>query len=747
MATLLLLDNIFQLPVEKDYSTQIFAADSSLLGAYLTSDDKWRMRTTLEEVNPDLVNALLTKEDKRFYYHFGVDPFAALRGNIYKFVQREDCFGASTITMQLARMLEPAERTYISKIIEIIRAFQLEMHYSKKEILEMYFSLLPYGGNIEGIKAASLLYFNRLPGNISLSESISLAIIPNNPNQLRPDRNSEQLMAEKKRWCGIFRESSAFGEGELDAAEKESVAGSRYSIALNAPHFCRRIKDEHKSDRIYTSLDRQIQYTAENLLKNYVERARGRMVNNGAVLVVDNIVKKVVAYCGSADFHNNEFSGQVDGIISIRSPGSALKPFLYAHCFDKGELTPMMKIEDIPFDFGGYEPENYTLEFNGEVTARYALSNSLNIPAVRLLRRTGFRGFFDLIDDIFPQIKRDKERMGLSMILGGCGVTLEELVTAYSSFANGGQLFRPGNLKESNEKINIPFLSPGASFLIWDILSNAERPDFAETVVNDSNLPRFAWKTGTSYGKRDAWSIGFNRYYTIGVWMGNFDGRGSPWLSGAEMATPLLFELFGAINYGVKDESIVKPEEVGIRQVCAVSGLPPSEYCENLIEDYFIRNVTLTPDCDRKIEIFTNEEGTIEYCTDCLPDSGYSKKIVSNPPPELALWSPLKENTEDKRPPHNPFCSSLNNKKILKIISPLPDYEYYVEKGKETKILLQAAVAEGIKKIYWYLNGKFFSASEPSERIFFQPVPGKNKITCVDDSGQKAVVEIEVKTY
>ncbi len=742
------LDIVFPLPKMKPYSKVITSDKGELLTAYLTSDDKWRLRVRLNEISSDLKKGVIAKEDKWFYWHPGFNPIAIARAFYQNITTGTIQSGASTISMQVARLLEPAERTYINKLLEIFRAVQLELHYSKDEILEMYLSLIPMGGNIEGVKSASYIFFDRPPNKLSLAQSIMLTVIPNDPNRLRIDNDAKVCKEERDHWLKRFSEEVVFPENSLMDAIDEPLVSARYEIPKNAPHFSMVVKDLTRSDIIESTLNLRLQRQSEALLKNYVSRVSGKGVSNGAVLVIDNRTHSVVAYCGSADFYNDRASGQVDGIKAIRSPGSTLKPILFSAAFSKGILTPKMKLLDIPTDFAGYLPENYDLKFNGDVSADYALVNSLNIPSVRLLRKYGFEEFVNLLSRAgFVTIERQKSGLGLSVILGGCGTTLQELTKFYSCFANQGDLYNLRFLKmQESREINI--FHPGAVYMASQILANNERPDYPSTLSNVSKLPKIAWKTGTSYGKRDAWAIGYNPDYTIGVWMGNFSGKGSPHLSGAEMALPLLFELFNAIDYAPKRLWFDKPEDLLIREVCSETGLLPSDYCKEITTDYYILNTTIGKKCDLYKEIYVNSKESLEYCPDCLPLSGYKKKAFPFYPPELTLWYSANNIEYKKAPPHNPECKAKHSgEKAPIIVSPSEEFDYLLEENSQQKIMLQGASESSVTIHYWYANGKYIGKCKSGEKIFFSPNHGENKIACMDDKGRESTITIKVNYY
>ena len=339
LITFVVLDLLSPLPNPKEFSKEIYAKDGTLLTAYLTNDDKWRLRTELDEVSSELIKAMLKKEDSWFYWHPGINPFSIVRALYTNITTGDIKLGASTITMQVARMLEPKKRTYLNKLTEIFRAMQLEIKYSKKEILEIYLSLLPFGGNIEGVKSASYIYFNRPPGKLSLAQSIMLAVIPNDPNTLRLDRFNDEVISKRNYWINKFKRDKIFSSSDLNDALNEPVERNRFSIPVMAPHFSQYIKNNFSGDILHTMLDLSIQQTAENILLRNVRRVFYKGITNGAVLVIDNKNSSVVAYCGSADFYDEGSFGQVNGITAIRSPGSTLKAALVRLCIRRWKLN------------------------------------------------------------------------------------------------------------------------------------------------------------------------------------------------------------------------------------------------------------------------------------------------------------------------------------------------------------------------------------------------------------------------
>lgn len=728
-----------------------------MLTSYLTEDDKWRMYSRLKDISPELKKAIIEKEDKWFYWHFGCNPASIFRAVVSNIIEGKRISGASTITMQLARMLEPKERDYAGKITEILRAIQLELYYSKEKILEMYLSYLPYGGNIEGVKSASYLYFNMPPSRLSLAQVITLAVIPNNPNKFRIDKNAEDVLKERNRWIKFYRENQTFPASDLKDAQNEKLRPNRYQVRSVAPHFCNFINTSFSGREIHTSLDPSIQAKAESILWNYIRRVYARNVTNGAILIINNKNLSVSAYCGSADFYNKKSLGEVNGIKAVRSPGSALKPFLFAQAINSGAYTPKMKLMDIETDFNGYIPENFNFKYNGEVTLEFALVNSLNIPAVSLLSSIGLNNFISLLEKgQFHKIAEKKNELGLSVILGGCGVSLEELTHFYTVFSNGGKLRKLNYLlndaglgNRDSEKAEEIFSEP-AVYIISEILSQNKRPDlpneFSGYRIGSGKRPKIAWKTGTSYGKRDAWAVGFNPNYTIGVWMGNFDGKGSSYLSGADMAVPLLFDLFNSIDYNSNEKWFIKPDALYEREVCAETGFLPEKFCSIRTLDYCIHKATHKNYCRLYSETYINADATIEYCPDCLPEK-YFKSVYPDYPPELEEWFQENGINYKRHPQHNPACETKYSGRSPVILSPSENYEYFIEEKLDEKILLRAAHDAGVRTYYWYVNDKYLNKSFPGQGIFFKPKKGRNKIACMDDKGRDRVVLINVNYF
>ena len=383
-------------PAKKDvkYATLIKARDGEVLHMFLTHDEQWRFRAELNEITPELSKAIIFKEDKYFYYHPGINIVAIIRAAVNNLVKGRRTSGASTITMQVARMLEPKKRSYVNKLVEMWRALQLELHLSKDEILQLYFNLLPYGSNIQGVKAASLLYFDKSPDQLSLAEITALSIIPNRPNSLVMGKDNLLIEAERNKWLSRYEESKLFPPAVIHDAKNEPLLAYRHPAPQVAPQFAYRLRKMYPGSRtIFSTIDKAKQTQAEAIIGAYSNKLKLSGINNASVIVLDNQTHEVLCYVGSSDFRDRINHGQVDGVQALRSPGSTLKPLLYGLAFDAGLATPKTKIADVPTNFKGYVPENYDLNFRGNIAAEDALKLSLNIPAVKLLNEISVPAF------------------------------------------------------------------------------------------------------------------------------------------------------------------------------------------------------------------------------------------------------------------------------------------------------------------------------------------------------------------
>jgi len=741
----LLLNWIFPLPDRIEYSTIITDDKGEVIHAFLTHDQQWRMKTELAEISPLLRKTIVEKEDRWFYYHPGINPVAMVRALGRNLIEFKRTSGASTITMQVARALEPKERTYWGKVREMFRALQLEWKYSKDEILQMYLNKAPYGGNIQGVKAASVLYFKKNPDHLSLAEITALSIIPNRPTSLVMGKNNDRIVEERNKWLRRWAKEKVFTDKEIEDALAEPLNATRGAVPNYVPQLALKLK-KRGGPIVHSTIQMNMQFKLEKLVKDYSRTLALKNIRNAAVIVLDNVTHRVVSYVGSADFRDSADGGQVNGAAAIRQPGSTLKPLLYGLCIDEGLLTPKRMITDVPVNYDGYAPENYDRRFNGYVTMEYALEHSLNIPAVKSLKALGKdRLIRKLTDCDFRQVDKDRKKLGLSMILGGCGATLEELTGLYSIFANDGKYVRPRYVSTDSGSKGVNVLSPAAAFMINETLSKVNRPDFPLNWESTVHLPKIAWKTGTSYGRRDGWSIGYNKRYTVGIWVGNFSGLGIPEISGANVATPLLFTVFNTIDYDDDASWFGKPGDCDVRTVCSETGLPPTDECTRLVTDYFIPLVSTAKKCENRQELFVSADERMTYCRVCLPPAGYKKKWYTVIPPEMREYYEMNRISYQPIPPHNPACEKLFREEAPVVTSPANGSEYLINRKDPEPLLLRCRVSNDVGKVFWYINDKFYKSGEAGAREFFVPEEGPVKISCTDDKGRNRNVWIRVR--
>ncbi|MCW5884536.1 MAG: penicillin-binding protein 1C [Candidatus Kapabacteria bacterium] len=749
ICSFLVLDKIFPVDTTIKYSKTIKSREGIILSSFLSSDDKWRYYFKTNEISEYFKKSIIFKEDKYFYYHAGVNPVSIIRSFSNNLKSGKITSGASTITMQTARLLEPKKRTYINKIIEIFRAFQLELHYSKDDILEIYLNKIPFGSNIEGVGAASVLYFGRNPDKLSLAQATGLAVIPNNPNKLNIKIEGNSINTEKNNLLKKHKSNKLFSADIVDDAINEFIKPEKLQSPVLARHLSFRAAKEFAARRnIETTINYTIQSRFEDIIKGYVTEIARFGIMNASAYLIDNSTGEVLAYIGSNDF-NSEYSGQVDGVTSIRSPGSTLKPFLYAFAVDKGMITPKLSLLDVPILNSEYSPDNFDGLFRGRVTAESALALSLNVPAVNLLNEYGLSNYINQRTQFeFKSISKFRRKLGLSLILGGGGVTLEELCNAYSSLASDG-FFRKSyyTLSKSNIKPK-RLISPEAAYLISEILTKHSRPDMPAHFRTKKGLPKIAWKTGTSQGRRDGWAIGYNKLYTLGVWTGNFSGKPNSMISGADIAVPMLFELFSTLPHQVTEQIFSKPSNIDERLVDAVTGLLPSELSDKITTDYYIPEVSLSKKTDHLVKIWVSNDERISYCSDCMPSENIKSQIYEIYPIELKLYYNSINFKTQFIPPHNPDCTAFQPGMNPLITSPLKNSEYILEKDSNDGIPLKAGLDKDAGKSYWFVNGKFLESTNSNQSTIWKPeVSGKYSITCIDDRGRSNDVKISVKIY
>nr|HPQ97210.1 penicillin-binding protein 1C [Thiolinea sp.] len=542
------LDRHYPLPDPARISSIIILSqDKTPLRAFADQQGVWRYPVTLDEVSPLYLEALLTYEERWFYWHYGVNPLAMLRA-VWQWLQHGRAIsGGSTLTMQVARILEPHERSVRGKLWQMFRALQLEWHYGKDEILTFYLNLAPFGGPVEGVQAASYAYLRKPASALSHAEAALLAVLPQSPSRLRPDRFPERARTYRDKVLRRLQQLGVWDQAVVDDALIERVLRSGFHQPMVAPLLARRLKQQAQAQglaRLVSSVDSNLQARVEN-------RVQARLFTlpeqaSVAVLVMENATGLVRAYVGSADFFSQRRQGQVDMVQALRSPGSTLKPFLYGMALEQGLVHSGSLLPDVPVRLGNYAPENFMRTFQGPVSAEQALQLSLNVPAVGLLQRINPMVFDARLRHVGVELRYPAdERPNLSLILGGAGTRLESLVRGFSAFARAGISIRP-RFGVADPVVERRLVAPETSWVVGEILRGVAPPG-----GYSNQALRLAWKTGTSYGFRDAWAIGVNSRYTVGVWTGRPDGTPQPGRYGAMAAGPLLFDIFQALPRAV----------------------------------------------------------------------------------------------------------------------------------------------------------------------------------------------------
>jgi penicillin-binding protein 1C len=731
---------------------------------FLPADQRWRLPVKLSELPPELPRALVASEDRRFYRHLGVDPFAVTRAAWSNVKSREVVSGASTISMQVARMAEPGPRTLASKIRESFRALQLERRYTKDEILELYLNLTPYGGNVEGVGAAAWFYFGKEPDQLSLGEIALLTALPRSPVRYDPTLHPAAARSARDRVLDQLAERGAFSRKELEEARRQSVPHLRHRPPFSAPHFTEMVTSQYPGEvRLRSTLDRGTQEIAEAQVARRIRELRDLGITEAAVVVIDNPTRSVRALVGSAGFREAVFQGQVNGAIARRSPGSTLKPFLYAMALDEGRILPDSYLLDIPTDFSGYVAENYDERYRGRITVRDALIQSLNACTVRLLSQVGLADFHKLLlKGGLSTLDRPVGSYGLPLILGAGEVRLLDLVNLYATLAQEG-LHRPVRIIDTIEMTESPsspesvrLFSHEAARAITGILTDVRRPDLPESWDLTRDVPGVAWKTGTSYGHRDAWAVGFSARTTIGVWVGNFNGRPRKGISGSQHAGPLLFDLFRALEPGGRaplQPDGLRPEEI---EVCALSHELPGPFCPARVRIPFLPGRSKLAACSLHKRVLVDRETGELLAGDCQRRRPHEFRLLTVYPPELVAWwrsQGTALETTQGMPRLSAACTGIPDAEPPRIVSPDSATAYHLRRDSPPefqRIPLVAQTSPGVRRLFWYQDGLLVATTETAgtgigNGRFLPPIRGEHRLVVTDDLGRSDGVTYRVE--
>jgi penicillin-binding protein 1C len=710
--------------------------NGKLLRVTLSADQKFRIWTPLAEISPDLIDATLRYEDKYYAHHPGVNPLALARCALDLLRFHRVTAGGSTITMQLARLRFHLHTRNISgKLEQIIRSVELERHYSKNEILEAYLNLAPYGRNIEGIGAASQIYFDKPASKLSRPEAVALSVIPQSPTRraLHIDRDNHSINLAQSGW---------YDRAKIDSNAEFSMRDFQPRMQMEqkffAPHFVQQVlESSHGRDQIITTLDLEKQQAIERRVTAYVASNRNRGIENAAVLLIDTRTMDVLAQVGSADFYKTEINGQVDGTRSPRSPGSTLKPFVYALALEQGLMHPLSILADAPRSFGQYNPENFDREFLGPIRACDALARSRNVPAVELASHLAHPTLYEFLSRADVHLPKPESFYGLALPLGGAEVSLQDLVRLYATLANNGELRPLRRIENDPVAKSRRILSPEAAFLILEMLGNVPRPEM--NCADSAHSTPVYWKTGTSHGFRDAWSIAVFDHYVLGVWVGNFDGRANPAFVGRTAAAPLLFQIIDSLRAAWPEPSVphLPPPGANLKRVdfCALSGDLPNQFCTQHVEGWFIPGVSPIKTCDVHREVLVDvasglrvplDDGTRqlrrevyefwpgEFLT-LFEQAGIPRRV---PPPFL----PNNGSDLASRSGQKPVIVSPSKKEIVLA---------------STKRIPLRAKAEGdVREIFWFAGKQFVGKAAPNQVVEWTATAGDYEITALDDHGR-----------
>lgn len=717
-------------------STAFLSRQGEFLNLTLAEDEQYRLITPLENFPVEFKQAVMLYEDRYFYLHPGVNPAAIAKAIWYTYIVKSRQIGGSTITMQTARMLYSIDSSRVAgKLSQMLHALYLELYYSKKDILEAYLNLVPCGHNITGYPAASLIYFESGLKDLHLTEILTLVVLPQDPNNRAPDvhhESTEQKIA-KERLADLWLEK--YPQYISQAGILKAPLRVEQFRPFRAPHFTRMLQDPERTGKVDTTLDWNMQKDVSLIIDSYLERMQGQGVKNASVMVLQSQTMEVLVQIGSADFFDDEIEGQVDGTLAKRSPGSTLKPFIYGLALEQGIIHPKTLLMDAPISFSEYAPDNYKSEFVGAAKADYALTTSRNIPAITLASRLDpEKDLYHLLEKAEISEMKDFDHYGLSLVLGSMEVSMEEQVELYAALVNGG------HHQEIRRRVEDPYVStaqlfsPAAAFMVLDILMGNPEP-----IKGLAPRQAVAYKTGTSIGFRDCWSVGIMGDYVVAVWIGNFDGQENQHFLGRKMAAPLLFEILQDLDSREGSRTWPPHPSPGLRpvEVCSLSGGIPLDICPDRETTWFIPGVSPITKCDVHREIYLTLEG---LRTERFSPDHYQTVVWE-------FWTSnvmeLFEQAGLPRRPPPPYANDIGRTNqegtVPFILFPSEGVEYYLpSSGENREIPFKASADSDVKLLYWFIDSRFLGTTEPDEIMKMNLDGGNYRVTVVDDKGRSS---------
>ncbi len=769
LAVLLIHFLFFSLPkpLFKDpYTTVLNDRNGELLSTCIAADEQWRF-PQMDSVPGKFETCISHFEDEYFRYHPGVNPVSMFRALWQNLKAGKVISGGSTLSMQVIRLSRKGQdRTVLEKFYEIYLALRLELRYSKNEILSLYASHAPFGSNIVGLPAAAWRYYGRKPEQLSWSESATLAVLPNSPALIFPGKNEHLLRDKRNRVLSKLLKKAVIDSLSYQLALDESVPKAMYTLPQNASHLLFRAAEEHGAGKNYTStVDATLQKTANEVVRYYANRYAGNGVYNMAALVMDVHTKEVLAYVGNSNAAESGHGHSVDIITSPRSTGSTLKPFLYAAMIDDGLITPYSILADVPTFIDGFAPKNFTKKYEGAVHANDALSRSLNVPAVLMLKEYKYERFHYLLTQLGMQsLDNGADHYGLSLILGGAEITMWELASMYGGLATtllefeknpydkpycSGFYRKPSYLFQAEkEKPNCStksMLSAGAIWATANALTEVHRPGADGSWKLFSSSQNIAWKTGTSHGFRDAWSIGFTRDYLVAVWVGNANGEGRPGLIGVEMAAPVMFRLFDKLP---SSSWFTEPKgQLVDATLCRHSGERAGPNCEPSYSVRIPENGKPTQQCPYCRQLFLDKKG-LRVDSRC---AGMNERTAHNwfvLPPVQEWYYERKNPTYRNLPTWNPNCRNQEAEQSpMQWIYPQPNAEVYVPKGlngEKESLIFELAHRKSERQVFWHLDGNYFGTTQRMHQMAFSPEEGQHQLVVIDEEGNRMELRFRV---
>lgn len=759
-------DPLFNTP----YATVLEDQQGRLLGARIARDEQWRFPHT-DKVPEKFATALIAFEDKRFYHHPGVDPVAVARALWLNLSRGEVVSGASTLTMQVIRIARGGQpRRLREKMVEAIWATRLEWSADKTEILALYAAHAPFGGNVVGLEAAAWRYFQRGPDQLSWAEATTLAVLPNNPALIHPGRNRAALLTKRNRLLARLHENGLFDAVTLQLAQSEPLPDKPYALPRLAEHLVDRLHNEHPNGGRYQSgIQAELQKNSQAIVNRFQQKLEQNGVYNAAVLVLDNRDKRVITYVGNSSTRLNaqergRHGRAVDIIPAARSTGSTLKPFLYGKAMDAGLILPDSLVRDVPSHFGSYQPENFDAEYSGVTAASRALARSLNIPAVRLQNQLNTARFHTTLRDLgMTHLTQPPDHYGLTLSLGGAESSMWELAGMYAGIAwNLNQperepaqqeAWRPPRLfaaKPETKTEGLPaqaVISKAALWYVSEALTQVDRPESHGLWRYFSSSRKIAWKTGTSFGFRDAWSIGYTPRYTVAVWVGNADGEGRPGLTGVSTAAPIMFEIFDQLpreaNWFRKPYDTMK--EIA---VCGTSGYRAGVDCTPVKQTAVPRGALRAPICPYHQSFFLDPSGQYRADSDCFSPSALTRTVRFVLPPVEEYYYQQRHADYQPLPELHPDCAAKNPPtRNMALVYPRRKTRIQIPiqlDGTRGKAVLKAVHRRAEARIFWHLDETYLGATRDFHQMPVQPPQGRHRLVLLDEFGERLEQEFTV---